>query len=217
MRMIKSDILARIQVLDDKADGQGLDEEGWGLRYFLEDQLLEILSAEEEYWCQRGRLLWTLQGDANTKYFHACANGRKRRCVIMSLAMDNGTVVDKEEIKELIYSFYINLMGSEEPRVLQLQEGIWAQDQKVSDEENENLLRSFSHEELNDVLKETKMDTAPGPDGFPVMFYKRCWPWIKAQVLQILNGFALGTVDIARLNFGILSLIPKVPGANNIK
>jgi hypothetical protein len=61
-----------------------------------------------------------LQGDANTKYFHACANGRKRRCAIMSLVTDSGTVVDKDEIKELIYSFYINLMGSEEPRVLQL-------------------------------------------------------------------------------------------------
>jgi hypothetical protein len=135
----------------------------------------------------------------------------------MSLVTDNGTIVDREEIKELIYSFYINLMGAEEPRFLQLQEGIWAQGQKVSAEENENLLRSFSQEELDKVLKETKVDTALGPDGFPVVFYKRCWPWIKAQVLQILNGFALGTVDIARLNFGILSLILKVPGADNIK
>jgi hypothetical protein len=35
--------------------------------------------------------------------------------------------------------------------------------------------------------------------------------------MQILNDFALGRVDIARLNFGILSLIPKVQGAENIK
>jgi hypothetical protein len=183
----------------------------------MEDQLLEILSAEEEYWRQRGRLQWTLQGDANTKFFQACANGRKRQCAIMSLATDNGIVADKEEIKELIYSFYINLMGTEEPRFLQLQEGIWAQDQKVSDEENENLLRSFSQEELDEVLKKTKVDTSLGPDGFPVVFYKCCWPWIKAQVLHILNEFALGIVDIARLNFGILSLIPKVPRADNIQ
>jgi hypothetical protein len=40
---------------------------------------------------------------------------------------------------------------------------------------------------------------------------------IKKEVLFILNGFALEIVDIARLNFGILSLIPKVPGAVNIK
>jgi hypothetical protein len=90
-------------------------------------------------------------------------------------------------------------MGSDEPRVLRLQEGTWTQAQMVSEVENETLLRSFSQEELDEVLKETKVDTAPGPDGFPVLFYKRCWPWI------------------ARLNFGILSLIPKVPGADNIK
>jgi hypothetical protein len=40
---------------------------------------------------------------------------------------------------------------------------------------------------------------------------------LRNEVLAILNGFALGTVDIARLNFGILSLIPKVPGVDNIK
>jgi hypothetical protein len=40
---------------------------------------------------------------------------------------------------------------------------------------------------------------------------------VKERVLHILNGFALGMVDIARVNFGILSLIPKVPGAHEIK
>jgi hypothetical protein len=35
--------------------------------------------------------------------------------------------------------------------------------------------------------------------------------------LGILNEFALGHLDISRLNFGILSLIPKVPGADSIK
>jgi hypothetical protein len=35
--------------------------------------------------------------------------------------------------------------------------------------------------------------------------------------VQILNGFALGTMDVSRLNFGILSLIQKVLGVDNIK
>jgi hypothetical protein len=37
------------------------------------------------------------------------------------------------------------------------------------------------------------------------------------MVLQILNGFALERLNISRLNFGILSLIPKVLGADLIK
>jgi hypothetical protein len=40
---------------------------------------------------------------------------------------------------------------------------------------------------------------------------------LRERVLQILNGFALETGAIARFNFGILSLIPKVPGADKVK
>jgi hypothetical protein len=109
------------------------------------------------------------------------------------------------------------IKGSEEPKSLCLQQNIWNANMQVSAQENEDLLRSFTTEELDAVLMDTKTDTAPGPDGLHVMFYKKFWMLIKKELLLILNGFALGTVDIARLNFGILSLIPKVPGAVNIK
>jgi hypothetical protein len=58
---------------------------------------------------------------------------------------------------------------------------------------------------------------APRPDGFPVTFFKTCWSWLKPLLLNILNEFALGRLNISRLNFGILSLIPKVPRAYFIK
>jgi hypothetical protein len=50
-----------------------------------------------------------------------------------------------------------------------------------------------------------------------VSFFKSCWGWLKPLILNILNEFALGRLDIARLNFGVLSLFPKVPGADSIK
>jgi hypothetical protein len=76
---------------------------------------------------------------------------------------------------------------------------------------------SFSAQELDEVLALTKTDMALEPDGFPVIFFKSCWSWLKPLLLKILNEFALGRLDIARLNFGVLSLIPKVPGADSIK
>jgi mannosylglycoprotein endo-beta-mannosidase len=108
-------------------------------------------------------------------------------------------------------------MGTDEPKMLSTHPHLWAGPRCVSSLENEELMRSFTLEELDAVLKETKIDTAPGPDGLLVLFYKKFWPMLRRPVLQILNGFAMGTVDIARLNFGILSLIPKVPGADDIK
>jgi hypothetical protein len=54
-RVAKSNLLAKIQALDTAADGPGLDEDGWALKYHLEGQMMETLSAEEECWRQRGK------------------------------------------------------------------------------------------------------------------------------------------------------------------
>jgi hypothetical protein len=216
-RATKANLLSKIQELDALADGSGLDEDGWALRYHLENQMMEILAAEEEYWRQRGRQQWLLKGDANTKFFHAFANGRKRKCAIVSLTSEQGVITDPGAIQELIYGFYRSLMGAEEHKLVSTVQDLWCAHQRVSDQENEELMRSFTEAELDFVLQDTKTDTAPGPDGLPVQFFKRFWPLLKKVVLQILNDFALGRVDIARLNFGVLSLIPKVPGADNIK
>jgi hypothetical protein len=75
-KLQKLAVLVQIKDLDEKADSIGIDEEYWAYRYHLEEQLLEIFRVEEEYWRQRGRIRWLLQGDANTAYFHAVANGR---------------------------------------------------------------------------------------------------------------------------------------------
>ncbi|KAK1678465.1 hypothetical protein QYE76_039313 [Lolium multiflorum] len=132
-RVTKAEILAQIQNLDMIADEQGLDEEGWALRYHLEDQLIQIFSDEEEYWRQRGRLRWTLQGDANTKYFHAVANGRRRRCHISSLKTDEGEITDQQAITQHVYDFYRALMGAEEPKLLSLQQDFLATEVRVTD------------------------------------------------------------------------------------
>jgi hypothetical protein len=39
---------------------------------------------------------------------------------------------------------------------------------------------------------------------------------VEHGILHILNDFVLGRIVIARLNFGILSIIPKVPDAMQI-
>jgi hypothetical protein len=215
-KLQKLAVLAQIKELDDKADSIGIDEDEWAFRYHLEEQLLEIYRVEEEYWRQRGRIRWLLQGDANTAYFHAVANGRRRKCNIASLVAEGRPISDKREIEEHIYSFYRNLMGASEPRCCRLGPEMWNSAPRASAEENEGLLRTLSENELEMIVKDMKSDTAPGPDGFPVVFFKKFWPLVKLGVLHIVNDFIMGRIDVSRLNYGVLSLIPKVPGADQI-
>ena len=62
-----------------------------------------------------------------------------------------------------------------------------------------------------------KSDTAPGSDGWPVAMFKRFWPLLRGPIFEIYKGFMRGSVDISCLNFGVLSLIPKVQGADDIR
>jgi hypothetical protein len=207
-----------VAVLDKSADEGGLDEEGWALRYHLEDQLLHFDRIEEEYWKQRSRVQWLLKGDAGTAYFHAIANGRRCKCSIPRLLTDQGEVSDQRDLEKHIYDFYEGLMGAVgEERVFSLAPGIWPAGKRISEEENRELELTFTAEELEAVLLGMKLDSAPGPDGLLVLFFKKFWGILKGPILQILNDFALGRVDIARLNYGIISLIPKVKGADSIK
>jgi hypothetical protein len=93
---------------------------------------------------------------------------------------------------------------------------MWEVVPRVSTTENEGLLLTLSEQDLEQIVKEMKTDTAPWPDGFLVAFFKKHWSMVKHGVLHIVNDFILGRIDISRLNYDVLSLIPKVPGADQI-
>jgi hypothetical protein len=104
-------------------------------------------------------------------------------------------------------------MGSVgEDRVFSLANNLWDAGKRVSDAENRDLELTFTGEELDEVLQSMKPDSTPGPDGLPIMFFKKFWGILMGPILQLLNDFTLGRVDIACLNFRIISLIPKVKG-----
>ncbi|XP_073362962.1 uncharacterized protein [Aegilops tauschii subsp. strangulata] len=69
-------IVEEIASIDAQADVRPFSGDEWEHRYSLENQVLAILRAEEEYWRHRGGVKWVVKGDANTGYFHAYANGR---------------------------------------------------------------------------------------------------------------------------------------------
>jgi hypothetical protein len=60
--------------------------------------------------------------------------------------------------------------------------------------------------------------TAPtGPDGWPAKFYKWFWDQVKGPLMEIFQKFYVGDLNLSRVNYGLISLIPKLKEANNIK
>ena len=62
-----------------------------------------------------------------------------------------------------------------------------------------------------------KPNKAPGPDGFPVEFYRKCWHIIKDELMPMFHYFFNEHIELFHLNFGMIRLLAKKEEAVCIK
>ena len=85
----------------------------------------------------------------------------------------------------------------------------------ISNIENEELCRVPTRDEIRKVIFEMKSLKAPGPDGFPVLFYKHYWETVGDQIVSTTQSFFRDGRLLKELNQTFISLIPKKKGACN--
>jgi hypothetical protein len=66
------------------------------------------------------------------------------------------------------------------------------------DEENADLIRPFSEEEVKYALFQMERNKATGPDGLPVEFFQKNWSVIKSDMMALFKEFREGEMDIRR-------------------
>ena len=87
----------------------------------------------------------------------------------------------------------------------------------VSETYNNILCQPFSESEVKTALFLMESNKAAGPDKIPIEFYQSCWDIIKDDILKLFDDFFHERVDINRLNYGTITLLPKVKEANRIQ
>ena len=80
---------------------------------------------------------------------------------------------------------------------------------KISNDDQKYLLEQFSLEEIKEVVFGIEPNKAAGPDGFNAEFYKKNWELFKSDIKSMFDKLYAGKLDIARFNYGVVTLIPK--------
>ena len=93
----------------------------------------------------------------------------------------------------------------------------WETNGRLSTKERDELVLPFTEEEITKALKEMKNNTAPGPDGLSIEFYKAFWANIKHLFVEMFSKPYDDELELRRINYGLIWLIPKTTEANTIK
>lgn len=154
---------------DAAQDRRPLSDMEWWLRKTLKHLMLGLSSLERTMARQRSRMRWIQEGDANSKLFHAVANGHMIKNFIPAVKHNGEIITDQARKEEVFFQTYNEQLGSIQNREVTLDlAALGLQAHELSEME-----AIFSEEEIWGMIKELPPDRAPGPDGFVGAFYKR--------------------------------------------
>lgn len=147
---------------------------------------LELEEKKLEMDKQRAKLKWAIDGDENSRLFHAAIKYRERKNALRGLKTQEGWTEDPVKIKEHAFEFFKSKFASRFMGGPRLRGDKYA---KISDEDVLMLERPFGEEEKWDAVKGCGNNKAPGPDGFTFGFIRKFWEIIKPDLIKAIMWF----------------------------
>jgi hypothetical protein len=180
----------------------------------IEKDLCELFEREEVMAHQRSRVEWLRKGNRSTAFFHARATARKRANKIKVLRRHDGSKYgDASELKSMVQHFYGKLFTSEP--TISIQTVLDAIPRKVSDEMNADLIKEYTNEEIKTARFQMGPTKAPGPDGFPALFYQTQWDFLQDAIFQVVRSFLEGSPLPDGFCDSVIVLIPKTTNSDD--
>ncbi|KAJ0837904.1 putative RNA-directed DNA polymerase [Helianthus annuus] len=135
---------------------------------------------------QRARLKWALEGDENSKFFHAMVNKRKAVNSIHGLNVNGEWCSKPSLIKKQVFSFFRDKFKESCPNRPEVS---LSNIKKISEADKIFLVEPFSESEIKAAVSDCGDDRAPGPDGLNFRFIKHFWDLSKEDFRRIFEWF----------------------------
>jgi hypothetical protein len=194
-----------INLLDHIEENRILSAGENNLHTIITSVLSRVANAKLSISKQRSKVRAAI-GDENTRYFHACANQRRRKNHIQVIESDGIDLHTHDHKAFVLHDFYHNLLGTNVPTR-------W--DFSLHDLYPEgplplqDLAEGFSTDEISSAMRRIHSTASPGPDGFGAHFFKTCWVTVSSSLINLPTTFHTHSTDLSCINRSFLVLLPK--------
>ena len=193
--------------IDGKEEEGAIEEADRTNRKLLQDQFCRLIFQEEIKWKQRSRIKWLKAGDRNTKFFHAIATAY-RHANRINVIEARARIWDKrQDIEREVVEFSQHLYLGDGHRSRPRMDGVSLRQLSISSASS--LEFHFKNEEIKGAVFSLGGDHAPGPDGFPIVFYQHFWDILEDDLLVFFKEFHNNGAITGELGASFTSLIPK--------
>uniref|UniRef100_A0A2N9ETE7 Reverse transcriptase domain-containing protein n=1 Tax=Fagus sylvatica TaxID=28930 RepID=A0A2N9ETE7_FAGSY len=156
------------------------------------EQLDQLLHREEILWSQKARKEWDLKEDRNTKYFQAIVRNIRRHNKIIQIKNEEDVWISDQAQIEHSFCTHFQKLYVDEPQYsadeIQFQLNC-LQIPKLTDQQRCTLDQLVDDAEILPVVQQLGPLKAPGPDGIPAAFYKKFWPTVQHEILNMVKAF----------------------------
>jgi hypothetical protein len=121
--------------------------------------------------------------------------------------------VKVSEIREFVIGKFQEMFTAEEIGSNELEDIIAS---SITIEENSLLCQVPTPTEIKNVLFGMQSLKSPGPDGLPLLFYKKYWKVVGHSVIKAVHNFFISGKMLKEVNHSYIVLIPKVLNPSNI-
>lgn len=179
------------------------------LEKMLRSEFTEVAKLEEEFWVMKSQVLWLVEGDRNTSFYHTAALVCRRRNHILCMKdMMRNWINGEREISEFREGFSdLITTGLTTSFLAEWSPLCWST--YLNEEEISLVDRPVTNKEIKASLWTLKPFKVPGLDGLHARFFQRFWLLVGESVKKEIKHIFTERAVPEYLNKTLITLIPK--------
>ncbi|GJV35595.1 RNA-directed DNA polymerase, eukaryota [Tanacetum coccineum] len=201
------DLNLKLRDIDKTLDQGGVTDDLLLSRMELMKQIQDIHKSKHRDSMQKAKVRWAIEGDENSKYFHAIINKKRANLSVKGVMVDGDWVVDPILVKKEFRDHFADRFQDPGPRKGRIN---FQFPNRLSSEQVADLETRISTDEIRSAVWGCGVDKSPGPDGFTFDFFRKYWTVVGTDFCSaVLWFFDHGEFAIG-CNSSFVALIPKI-------